>query len=191
MARKRKGLGQKLRFEIFKRDRFTCQYCGNSPPSVILQVDHIIPVAASGPDDADNLITSCQECNNGKGARDLKDIPPGLKETIEQRRERSEQVAAYNAFLLEQRERENAQIEFLGLEWFNRVFKEQNRYVFGSDRVRSIRTFLKYLTSAEILDAIEIAHGRVYARPDYDIKTWRYFCGVCWRKIRERNGEQV
>ena len=45
---KRKSMSRKLRFEVFKRDRFTCQYCGAKAPDVILHVDHIHPVAAGG-----------------------------------------------------------------------------------------------------------------------------------------------
>ena len=42
---KRRGLSLKKRFEFFKRDKFTCQYCGKNAPDVILQVDHIEPVS--------------------------------------------------------------------------------------------------------------------------------------------------
>ena len=41
---KRKGISKKTRFDVFKRDSFTCQYCGKSAPDVVLQVDHINPV---------------------------------------------------------------------------------------------------------------------------------------------------
>ena len=37
----RKPIGKKMRFEVFKRDKFTCQYCGRKAPDVILEVDHI------------------------------------------------------------------------------------------------------------------------------------------------------
>ena len=58
----------KLRFEILKRDNFMCQYCGRSPRKnkCRLQIDHIIPKAKGGGDDINNLITSCEECNQGK-----------------------------------------------------------------------------------------------------------------------------
>ena len=39
---KREQLSAKLRFEVFKRDSFVCQYCGSHPPQVVLHVDHII-----------------------------------------------------------------------------------------------------------------------------------------------------
>ena len=63
---KRKNVSNKTRFEVFKRDNFTCQYCGKSAPEVVLNVDHIEPVSKGGSNDISNLITSCFECNNGK-----------------------------------------------------------------------------------------------------------------------------
>jgi len=60
-------LSNKLRFNVLKRDNFTCQYCGRKPPEVILEVDHIIPISDGGETSLDNLITSCRECNRGKG----------------------------------------------------------------------------------------------------------------------------
>ena len=55
-----------LRFEILKRDNFTCKYCGRSSPSVILQVDHIVPFSKGGISVSENLVTSCFDCNIGK-----------------------------------------------------------------------------------------------------------------------------
>lgn len=72
----RKGLSKKIRFEVFKRDMFKCQYCGKSPikdQDVVLEVDHIVPVSEGGSNDMINLITSCWDCNRGKGARKLDD----------------------------------------------------------------------------------------------------------------------
>jgi 5-methylcytosine-specific restriction endonuclease McrA len=60
-----------VRFEVFRRDSFTCQYCGRRAPNVILHVDHIIPVVAGGTNDLANLRTACSVCNQGKGARRL------------------------------------------------------------------------------------------------------------------------
>lgn len=70
---KRKGISQRIRFEVFKRDSFTCQYCGAKAPDVVLHVDHINPVARGGENDLLNLITSCIDCNFGKGARTIDD----------------------------------------------------------------------------------------------------------------------
>jgi 5-methylcytosine-specific restriction endonuclease McrA len=45
---RRKELSKKTRFEVFKRDAFRCQYCGQTPPTVILELDHIGPIAGGG-----------------------------------------------------------------------------------------------------------------------------------------------
>jgi len=58
----------KVRFEIFKRDNFQCQYCGRNPKQdkCKLQIDHIIPRIKGGTNEINNFITSCEECNLGK-----------------------------------------------------------------------------------------------------------------------------
>lgn len=57
----------KCRFEIFKRDGFTCTYCGARPPDVVLNIDHIIAVVNGGDNNPNNLTTACSTCNIGKG----------------------------------------------------------------------------------------------------------------------------
>lgn len=58
----------KLRFEIFKRDNFRCQYCGRNPreDKTKLHIEHIIPKSRGGTNQINNLTTSCAECNYGK-----------------------------------------------------------------------------------------------------------------------------
>lgn len=70
---KRTAIPKKTRFEVFKRDSFTCQYCGSKSPDVVLVVDHIDPVARGGKNQILNLVTSCDGCNSGKGATPLSD----------------------------------------------------------------------------------------------------------------------
>jgi len=66
---KRKSLSKGLRFDIFKRDGFTCQYCGRQPADVVLEIDHILPVYEGGTNDPMNLVTACEDCNRGKGKK--------------------------------------------------------------------------------------------------------------------------
>ena len=68
---KRKATSKRLRFEVFKRDAFTCQYCGAQPPEIVLVCDHIDPVKLGGLTTIDNLVTSCEACNQGKAANPL------------------------------------------------------------------------------------------------------------------------
>jgi hypothetical protein len=59
------------RFRILKRDDFTCQYCGRRAPAVVLQVDHRVPVRYGGGNMDDNLVTACEDCNQGKGSLEI------------------------------------------------------------------------------------------------------------------------
>lgn len=72
----RKSTGKRLRFEVFERDGYACRYCGSQPPSVVLVLDHVIPVAADGETTADNLVTACEPCNQGKSSRVLGQFAP-------------------------------------------------------------------------------------------------------------------
>lgn len=76
-AYQRTPVKKSLRFEIFKRDKFTCRYCGAQPPEVVLHVDHVLPVAAGGTNDEANLVTACESCNLGKRDKLLDNtLPP-------------------------------------------------------------------------------------------------------------------
>ena len=71
---KRKTIPQSIRFEVFKRDLFTCQYCGRKAPEAILEVDHIIPVSKGGDNSMENLVSACRECNGGKSNKKLSEL---------------------------------------------------------------------------------------------------------------------
>lgn len=188
--KKRTALRPSIRFEVFKRDGFVCQYCGQRPPDVILEVDHITAVADGGTDDLINLLTACWECNRGKGRRALDSVAPSTEDRLSNAREAAEQLREYNAFLEAERAREDDVIADLGRQWHNAFYppEDRNRWLFGSNRVTTVRQFLRQLPSTEIRDAIEIAIERMKPSPTHDDRAWRYFCGVCWTKIRDRKG---
>ena len=91
---KRKSISKKMRFEVFKRDSFRCQYCGATSPDVLLHVDHIKPVKEGGETTIENLITSCIDCNLGKGARLLDDnsVLEKQRRQLEELNERRQQL---------------------------------------------------------------------------------------------------
>ena len=55
--------------EIFRRDNYTCQYCGNHTPRPT--IDHVFPRRLGGGYVWDNLVTACAPCNHRKGGRTL------------------------------------------------------------------------------------------------------------------------
>ena len=65
-AKSRQPISKRLRFEVLKRDSFSCRYCGAKSPEVFLVVDHIHPVVYGGKSDLINLTASCEPCNQGK-----------------------------------------------------------------------------------------------------------------------------
>ena len=106
----RKPLSKKLRFEVFKRDGFACQYCGATPPAVVLECDHIEPVTAGGSDDEGNLVTACFDCNRGKAARLLSVAPESLAARAARVAEAEEQLAGYRAVMRAVQERKEADV---------------------------------------------------------------------------------
>lgn len=175
---KRTAVSKRVRFEVFKRDRFVCQYCGAHPPSVILHVDHIHPVAEGGTNDIDNLVTSCEPCNLGKGASLLSDVPKTLKDKAEEVAEREAQMRGYNEILQARAER----IEYDAWEVAAALECKESIGSYNRARLLSIKRFLERLPLAEVMDAAEVAVARFYAGSE---RSFKYFCGVCWGKIRE------
>lgn len=56
----------RTRWFVLQRDNFTCQYCGQKAPDVVLAVDHKGAKALGGDDSPDNLVACCTACNLGK-----------------------------------------------------------------------------------------------------------------------------
>jgi 5-methylcytosine-specific restriction endonuclease McrA len=57
------------RFNVYARDRNTCQYCGLSFSRSELNLDHVVPRAQGGTSTWENVVCSCLRCNRQKGGR--------------------------------------------------------------------------------------------------------------------------
>lgn len=126
----RKSLSKKVRFEVFKRDSFTCQYCGKAAPDVVLHIDHIQPVSKDGEDDITNLITSCFDCNMGKSDRELSDNAVIQKrkkqlDDLQERRDQLDMMVSWQRGLIDIEEQETtAAMEFVNHLWLGRKLNE-------------------------------------------------------------------
>jgi len=63
---------QTVRFNrknLFARDSYQCQYCGQSQPSNKLSLDHVIPRSHGGLTTWENIVCCCLKCNGRKGGR--------------------------------------------------------------------------------------------------------------------------
>jgi len=68
---RRSRISSKLRAKIMEEARYRCGYClaQQIVMNWLLEVEHIVPVAAGGSDDEDNLWLSCTACNRYKGTQ--------------------------------------------------------------------------------------------------------------------------
>jgi 5-methylcytosine-specific restriction endonuclease McrA len=57
------------RFNVFLRDRFKCQYCGQPFPSSQLTFEHVIPRSRGGETSWTNIVAACDPCNVRKDNR--------------------------------------------------------------------------------------------------------------------------
>jgi 5-methylcytosine-specific restriction endonuclease McrA len=57
------------RFNLFLRDEFACQYCGDKGE---LTFDHVVPRSRGGKTAWENVVAACARCNLRKGSHSLK-----------------------------------------------------------------------------------------------------------------------
>lgn len=61
------------RKNIYERDNYTCQYCGEKPRTKDLNIDHVIPRSKGGRNTWENLVCSCVKCNSKKADHTLQE----------------------------------------------------------------------------------------------------------------------
>tara|TARA_R110000850_G_C9964214_1_gene464658 strand:+ start:589 stop:1101 length:513 start_codon:yes stop_codon:yes gene_type:complete len=72
--RKHEFLLSCTRRNVYNRDNYTCQYCSiRAKTKFDLTLDHIVPKSRGGPKTWDNIVSSCHQCNEKKGARTPKE----------------------------------------------------------------------------------------------------------------------
>jgi hypothetical protein len=176
-----------VRFDVFKRDGFTCAYCGRKPPEVTLEVDHIIPRAEGGDDAVDNLTTACMDCNRGKGAGLLDDRAPvdvDLEQRAELIRERERQLRAYHDARREQVDREEAQITAVYEYWFH-VWSETSVPHYYVPNDGTLRRYVNSLGPDEVMRCMDIARRKFYR---LNTKPVRYLVGILKHREAEVEG---
>lgn len=176
---KRKTISKKVRFEVFKRDSFKCQYCGESAPDVVLHVDHIMPVSKGGGNEIINLITACDSCNGGKGATELDDSAAIEKqraqlEALNERREQLEMMLKWREGLDAV---DDIAINAIADKWADLV----PGYHLNDAGLREVKTLLKKYGLSDVLDAVDTSASQ-YVRYDGDEPT-RESVETAWKKV--------
>lgn len=168
---KRKGLSKKTRFEVFARDNFTCRYCGRQSDEAKLVVDHITPVCQGGANSLDNLITSCEACNQGKSGKTIAQSVPNETDRLRILQEYQEQNQIHRAAIAAaQAEKELRQI------LVNKFCECSGRDEVDRKTINTLCYYMKEFGPALVLQWIEIASLRVCGGSDKDIG--RYVSGI-------------
>lgn len=79
----RGSIPKRLRREVYRRDSGTCVYCGIKCPAEELTIDHMIPLARGGTDEATNWATCCRPCNERKADIPLEEFLASLEIPVE------------------------------------------------------------------------------------------------------------
>lgn len=178
----RKPLSKRMRFEVLKRDSFTCQYCARKAPEVVLHVDHIHPVAKGGRNSLLNLVTSCADCNSGKGAIPLSDASAIAKQRaqldeLQARREQIELMIQWHQELANQGSLEVDAV----VAAVNKRLSVLKRSLTDTG-IKDLRKATKRFGMSEMLLSIEIAFDH-YADPGEAIGK---IAGIATVRKRER-----
>ena len=186
---KRKSISKKTRFEVFKRDRFTCQYCGRMSPDVILEVDHIKPVAEGGTNSLMNLITACRDCNRGKGKKELSDESELKKQQAQladlaERRDQAKMMIEWRSELTD--------IHRMQAESISDYIATVSDWSCSEHGINILVKLIRQFSFTEVYDAAEIAFSYYYKGTDSSWnKAFDKLGGICYnrRKQRETGGE--
>lgn len=175
---KRQGIPKKIRFEVLKRDKFTCQYCGRQAPDVVLNIDHIRPVSKGGTNDITNLVTSCFDCNSGKSDTELSDDTAVMKQKaqldmLQERREQLEMMLEWQMQLTE---------EFVSeAEIVSKIIERITGRGLSSKGMIEANRLVKQFGLEVVCDATRIAFSKY--KYDTSEEFGEAFCkigGICW-----------
>ena len=177
----RRQIPKRTRFEVLRRDSYTCRYCGAQAPDVPLTVDHVVPVALGGGDEPSNLVTACRDCNYGKASTspdehtvadvdaDAQRWAEALNRAAEIRRAQSrvtEHESVLQIFY-------NRWTDTLGSEW---------GLISGDWEPSIVRFYDSGLTVADMAESIAVV-----SRNAANLRQpFRYFCSLAWSEIETR-----
>ncbi|MEB3021288.1 HNH endonuclease [[Mycobacterium] crassicus] len=165
------AVSKRLRFEVLRRDNHACRYCGRSAPDVELTVDHVVPTTLGGSDEPTNLVAACRDCNGGKSS------VPSVAAVVAD----VAQDAVRWAAAMCQAADEMAAEEDVTRGILDAVEEAWNRPWIPAGWELSVSTFVRAGLNRTTL--VDLARSASTARGIDD--RWAYFCGCCWKRIRQ------
>lgn len=183
------ALSLRVRFEVFKRDDYTCRYCGRKSPDVVLEVDHVVPQCEGGTDDPINLVAACWDCNRGKAGVPLTQILTGEDphDKAIEILERERQLQEYNRVIERERQYRRDMTWTLVRYWLDeqgmlteKQRANEERLSIGRQDYNWLHGALKWCPEQQIREYMDVAIARGLT------KNFRYVAGCCrnWRYER-------
>ena len=178
------AISKRLRYEVFRRDNHACRYCGAAAPDAKLTIDHVVPVTLGGTDDPANLVTACADCNAGKSGSSP-DAPIVADLSADALRWGQAMRQAADFLLAEYREREDLHARFRDhwQGWCYGPSYNKQTFPLPAGWEKSVDGFLSASLPMEILlECVDKAMAASHVDPS---ATFRYTCGIAWRKVAE------
>lgn len=180
------AVSRRLRFEILRRDNYTCRYCGASAPDVPLTVDHVLAIALGGGDEPTNLVTACQKCNAGKSSvapesplvADVDAAALLFAKAVEKANEirRSE---IWQLELLKEEFRD------LWIDWtWTDKYGEKHTVPMDPNWEYSVEQWL--IRGLDLRDLQRLIPVTMTNTKVVKTEKWTYFCGCCWKELTTR-----
>lgn len=147
---------------------------------MILEVDHLVPVAKGGQNEILNLVTSCRDCNRGKGARQLSDetAVERQRQQLEDAQDRREQMRMIVEWKHSLMELQNDMLEAI-----SDILLMHSGYTFNDNGEAILRRLLNMFSFDEVCEAAEIAFSTYYRGTDSTWETaFNKIGGICYNR---------
>jgi hypothetical protein len=175
------AVSRRLRFEILRRDNYTCRYCGASAPDVSLAIDHVIPTTLGGADDPTNLVTACQDCNNGKASTSPDEH---IVEDVDAAAMLWRTAVARAGELDRQTRQAEGEIHAA----FDELWSQYDKFGTAGRTADWPETLDGYIRSGLTIDDLHHYANVTMSKSHIEWRArWRYFCGCCNRGIAQRH----
>ena len=167
------AISKRTRFEVLRRDNYTCRYCRSTESELTL--DHVTPVALGGTDEITNLVAACKDCNAGKASTGLEaeKVADISEDALRWARAMAEAAA----------EREGVMMPNDLLGEFHETWTSIGHADLPQGWESSVARFAENGMTANLLKSAAVsALTRDHIAPWHK---FRYFCGICWKVIGE------
>jgi HNH endonuclease len=177
------SISRRLRYEILRRDNYTCRYCGAKAPDVKLNVDAVVPEALGGSHkDPGNLVTACEDCNGGKTSSSPD--APLVADIAANALQWAQAIQVAQARMLDDLSaREANRVQFC--EWWDtwRLGDDQRPIPKGPAWAQTVDQLVAAgLPMPTLKECIDLAMSRQKVKP---VDTFRYMCGIAWRRVSD------